>query len=93
MVFDQKPPLQREQVVGSSLKKCYILLKFSILNVLQKKTKKKYTKKEVIKNDNNAQKNINNITCPGDEYLPGGKRVCRQGRRFKTGTGLDGRAA
>lgn len=24
---------------------------------------------------------------------PGGKRVCRQGRRFKTGTGLDGRAA
>lgn len=39
------------------------------------------------------KKNINNITCPGDEYLPGGKRVCRQGRRFKTGTGLDGRAA
>lgn len=92
MVLDQKPPLQREQVVGSSLKKCYILLKFGILNVLQKKQRKNI-QKEVIKNDNNAQKNINNITCPGDEYLPGGKRVCRQGRRFKTGTGLDGRAA
>lgn len=92
MVLDQKPPLQREQVVGSSLKKCYILLKFGILNVLQKKQRKNI-QKEVIKNDNNAQKNINNITCPGDEYLPGGKRVCRQRRRFKTGTGLDGRAA
>lgn len=75
------------------LKKCYIFFKIQHTICVVEKTKKKITQKEVIKNDNNAQKNINNITCPGDEYLPGGKRVCRQGRRFKTGTGLDGRAA
>lgn len=38
-------------------------------------------------------KKILTISLALAEYLPGGKRVCRQGRRFKTGTGLDGRAA
>lgn len=75
------------------LKKCYIFFKIQHTICVVEKNKEKNTQKEVIKNDNNAQKNINNITCPGDEYLSGGKRVCRQGRRFKTGTGLDGRAA
>ena len=40
-----------------------------------RKKQRKNIQKEVIKNDNHAQKNINNIICPGDEYLTGGKRV------------------